>query len=316
MAKNKDNSCGFRTSIGGQALLEGILMRGPTKQAIVVRTKEGLVTKLSEPHFLKEKYKILGWPILRGVITFGESMYHGVKALTYSAEFLPEEDQEEPGKFDKWIEEKFGMDKAEKFLIGFAVFLGICLSVGLFILLPTLLASFVTNLTDSALWRNLTEGAIRIIIFLLYMYFCTRVKDLKQVFRYHGAEHKTIFCYEQGLPLTVENVRKQSRFHPRCGTSFLFVVMIISILVFSVVSWSNVWLRMLFRLLLLPVVVGVSYEFNRWAGRHDNILTRILTAPGKALQRLTTAEPDDGMIEVGIEALRLVIPEEEGLEEW
>jgi uncharacterized protein YqhQ len=208
------------------------------------------------------------------------------------------------------------MEKAEKFLIGFAVFLGICLSVGLFILLPTLLASFVTNLTESALWRNLTEGAIRIIIFLLYMYFCTRVKDLKQVFRYHGAEHKTIFCYEKGLPLTVENVRKQSRFHPRCGTSFLFVVMIISILVFSVVSWSNVWLRMLFRILLLPVVVGVSYEFNRWAGRHDNVLTKILTAPGKALQRLTTAEPDDGMIEVGIEALRLVIPEEKGLDAW
>jgi uncharacterized protein YqhQ len=316
MANKNDNACAFRTSIGGQALIEGILMRGPTKQSIVVRTKEGLVPKLEEPHFLKERYKILGWPIIRGVITFGESMYYGVKALTYSAEMLPEEEQEEPGKFDLWVEKTFGMDKAQKFLIGFAVFLGICLSVGLFILLPTLLASFVTNLTESAIVRNLTEGLIRIIIFFLYMFMCTRMKDLKQVFRYHGAEHKTIFCYEKGLPLTVDNVRGQSRFHPRCGTSFLFVVMIISILVFAVVRWSNVWVRMLFRILLLPVVVGISYEINRWAGRHDNWFTTALTAPGKALQRLTTAEPDDGMIECAIEALELVVPEEQGEDRW
>lgn len=316
MANKSGKESGFRTSIGGQALIEGILMRGPSKQAIVVRTKDELVTKLEEPQFLKEKYKILGWPIIRGVVTFGESMYHGVKALTYSAELMPEEEQEESGKFDKWIEEKFGMEKAQKFLIGFAVFLGICLSVGLFILLPTLLASFVTGLTESFIVRNLTEGLIRIVIFLLYMFFCTRMKDLKQVFRYHGAEHKAIFCYEKELPLTIPNVREQSRFHPRCGTSFLFVVMIISILVFAVVRWSNVWVRMLFRLLLLPVVVGISYEINRWAGRHDNLVTRILTAPGKALQRLTTAEPDDGMIECAIKALELVIPEKKGADSW
>lgn len=317
MSKKEKNETQFRTSIGGQALIEGILMRGPTKQSIVVRKPDGeLETKLEEPKFLRERYKICNLPIIRGSIVFIESMVYGVKALTYSASFLPEEEQEEPSKFDKWIEKKFGMEKAEKFIIGFAVFLGICLSVGLFILLPTLLAGFVSSLTDSEVVHNLTEGFIRIVIFLLYMVFCTRMAELKQVFRYHGAEHKTIFCYEKGLELTVENVRKQSRFHPRCGTSFLFVVMIISILVFSLVRWENVWIRMGLRLLLLPIVVGISYEIQRWVGAHDNWLSTILTAPGKALQRLTTAEPDDGMIECAIEALKLVIPEQKGQDAW
>ncbi len=316
MSKKKKAAQDFRTSIGGQALIEGILMRGPTKESIVVRTADGLVTKVSEPHSIRERFKILGWPFLRGIVIFIESMVYGVKALTYSASLLPEEEQEEPSKFDKWVEEKLGTEKAEKFLISFAVFLGICLSVGLFILLPTLLAGFVTGLTESAVLRNLTEGLLRIVIFLLYLYFCTKSPDLKKVFRYHGAEHKSIFCYEKGLPLTVENVRPQSRFHPRCGTSFLFVVMIISIFVFSFISWSNVWIRMGSRLLLLPVVMGIAYEINRWAGRHDNWLSTVLAAPGKALQRLTTAEPDDGMIECAIEALKLVIPEEKGKDEW
>ncbi|MEG0876228.1 MAG: DUF1385 domain-containing protein [Oscillospiraceae bacterium] len=316
MSKEKNAACDFRTSIGGQALIEGILMRGPVKQSIVVRTDEGLVSKVEEPHFVKERYKILGFPLIRGVVTFLESMIYGVKALTYSAELLPEEEQETPSKFDLWIEKKFGSEKAEKFVIGVAVVLGICLSVGLFILLPTLLAGFVGKLTDSSLIHNLVEGLLRIVIFLAYMVACTFSKDLKRVFRYHGAEHKTIFCYEKGLPLTVENVKKQSRFHPRCGTSFLFVVMIISILVFSVVSWTNVWVRMALRLLLLPVVVGIAFEINRWVGRHDNWLSTFLAAPGKALQRLTTAEPDDEMMECAIEALSLVIPEEKGLDAW
>ena len=236
--------------------------------------------------------------------------------MTYSAELLPEEEQEKPSKFDQWIEKKFGAEKAQKFVISFAVFLGILLSVGLFVLLPTILAGAVKNLTDSTMVYNLTEGFLRIVIFLLYMYFCTKSKDLNRVFRYHGAEHKSIFCYEKGLPLTVENVREQSRFHPRCGTSFLFVVMIISIFVFSFVSWSNVWLRMVLRILLLPVVMGISYEIIRWAGRHDNWLSTALAAPGKALQRLTTGEPDDEMIECAIEAIKLVIPEEKGKDQW
>jgi uncharacterized protein YqhQ len=316
MSKEKTNACDFRTSIGGQALIEGILMRGPEKEAIVVRTPEGLVTKIGEPKSVRERFKVLGWPLLRGIVIFAESMVYGVRALTYSASLMPEEEQEEPSKFDKWVEEKFGTEKAEKFLIGFAVFLGICLSVGLFILLPTLLAGVVARLTESAVLRNLAEGALRIVIFLLYMYFCTKSPDLRRVFAYHGAEHKTIFCYEKGLPLTVENVREQSRFHPRCGTSFLFVVMIISIFVFSFVSWSNVWFRMAMRILLLPVVMGIAYEINRWAGRHDNWLSAFLSAPGKALQRLTTAEPDDGMIECAIASLEAVIPAEKGKDTW
>lgn len=316
MSKKKKADEGFRTSIGGQALIEGILMRGPTKEAIVVRTSDGLVAKVSEPHFVREKYKILGWPFLRGIIIFIESMVYGMKALTYSASLMPEEEQEQPSKFDKWVEDKLGSEKTEKVLIGLAVVLGVCLSVGLFVLLPTILAGFVTNLTDSSILRNLTEGALRLIIFLLYMYFCTKSPDLKRVFRYHGAEHKSIFCYEKGLPLTVENVRPQSRFHPRCGTSFLFIVMIISIFVFSFLSWNNVFLRMIFRILLLPVVMGISYEIIHWAGKHDNWLSRGLSAPGRALQRLTTAEPDDGMIECAIEALKLVVPEKKGQDQW
>lgn len=317
MSKKEKKEKDFRTSIGGQALIEGILFRGPKKQSVVIRKPDGeLETKVEEPRFLRQKYKLCDLPIIRGSITFVESMSYGVKALTYSASFLPEDDQEEPSKFDKWIEKKLGMEKAEKFIIGFAVFLGICLSVGLFILLPTLLAGFVSNLTDSHVVYNLTEGLIRIVIFLVYLMFCSKMKDIKQVFRYHGAEHKTIFCYEKGLELTVDNVREQSRLHPRCGTSFLFVVMIVSILVFSLVSWNNVWIRMLLRLALLPVVVGISYEIQRWSGSHDNWFSAILTAPGKLLQRITTAEPDDGMIECSIEALKQVIPEEKGLDSW
>lgn len=315
--KDKNKAAeGFRTSIGGQALIEGILMRGPTKQAIVVRTPEGLVTTVSEPHFLREKYKILNLPLLRGLIIFVESMQHGMKALTYSASLLPEDQQEEPSKFDKWIEKTFGAEKAEKALISIAVFLGIVLSIGLFILLPTLLAGVVTRFTESAVLRNLTEGLLRIVIFIIYLVFCTKSPDLKRVFMYHGAEHKSIACYEKGLPLTVENVRVQSRFHPRCGTSFLFVVMIISILVFSFIRWDNIWIRMGLRLLLLPVVMGISYEINRWAGAHDNWLSTVLSAPGKAMQRLTTAEPEDEMLECAIASILPVIPEEKGLDAW
>jgi uncharacterized protein YqhQ len=316
MHKKNEVSEDFRTSIGGQALIDGILMRGPVKEAIVVRTADGLVTTVREPHSIRERCRPLGWPFLRGIVVFIESMVHGIKALTYSASLLPEEQQEEPGKFDRWVEKRFGAEKAEKFIIGFAVFLGVCLSVGLFILLPTLLAGFVTNLTESAVLRNLAEGALRIVIFLLYMFLCTRSAELRRVFGYHGAEHKTIFCYEKGLPLTIENVRIQSRFHPRCGTSFLFIVMIISIFVFSFLSWNNVWFRMAVRILLMPVVMGISYEIIHWAGKHDNGLSRALSAPGRALQRLTTAEPDDSMIECAIEALRPVIPEKKGQDAW
>jgi len=227
-----------------------------------------------------------------------------------------EEQEAQESKVDKWINKHFSGEKAEKLMIAVAMVIGIGMAVVLFMLLPTLIAGIFTDLIKSRIVMNLIEGVIRIAIFLTYIWLATRMKDIHRVFEYHGAEHKTIFCYEAGLPLTVENVRPQSRNHPRCGTSFLFIVMIVSIIVFSVVSWSNPIIRLLLRLVLLPVVVSISYELIRWAGRHDNIVSKILSAPGKALQHLTVFEPDDDMIEVAIEAMKLVIPEEKGTDKW
>ena len=313
----KDKSCPFRTSIGGQALIEGIMMRGPKVQAISVRKPDGEIeTKVTELHAVKEKYPVLGLPIIRGVAAFLSSMVNGVRAISYSASFLPEEEQEEPSKLDLWIEKKFGGEKAEKLITGLAVFLGIALAVVLFFMLPTILTGLIGRAVESRALLNIIEGVVRIVIFLAYLILVSRVSDIKRIWQYHGAEHKTIFCYENRLPLTPENARKQSRFHPRCGTSFLFLVMIVSILVFSVVSWSNVFVRLALRIVLLPVVVGISYELIKLAGRYDNIATRIISAPGKALQRVTTAEPDDSMLEVAIEALKAVIPEDEGADIW
>lgn len=307
MANNKD--CGFRTSIGGQALIEGILMRGPKKQAIVCRTAEGLVEKVDELKLLKDKYPIFGWPFIRGCVTFIDSMIKGMQALTYSAELVPVEDQE-PDKLDQWIEKHFEAEKASKIVIGTAVVLGIALALFLFIFLPTLIVGLIKPLTQNLVIRNLSEGVVKIIILLAYMRLCCCVSDVKRLFSYHGAEHKTIFCYEHGKPLTVENVRTESRFHPRCGTSFLLVVVVVSILVNSVVTLTNSFARMGAHLLLLPVVVGISYEINLWCGRHDNWLSAALSAPGKWLQHMTTNEPDDSMIECAIRAMELVIPEE------
>ena len=313
---NKNKNCGFRTSIGGQALIEGILMRGPKKQAIVCRTKDGLVEKVEDIKLDKEKHPILGWPFIRGCAIFLDSMYKGMQALTYSASLIPEDEQAEPDKLDKWISDHFPAEKAQKLIIGTAVVLGIALSLLLFIFLPTLIVSFIKPLTANYVIRNLSEGVLKVVILLIYMKLCTRVSDVQRLFSYHGAEHKTIFCYEHGRELTVENVRTESRFHPRCGTSFLLVVIVVSILVNSVVLLDNSFARMGCHLLLLPVVVGISYEINRWCGRHDNILSAALSAPGKWLQRITTNEPDDGMIECAIRSLELVIPEEKGLDEW
>lgn len=313
MANNKD--CGFRTSIGGQALIEGILMRGPKKQAIVCRTAEGLVEKVDELKLLKDKYPIFGWPFIRGCVTFIDSMIKGMQALTYSAELVPVEDQE-PDKLDQWIEKHFEAEKASKIVIGTAVVLGIALALFLFIFLPTLIVGLIKPLTQNLVIRNLSEGVVKIIILLAYMRLCCCVSDVKRLFSYHGAEHKTIFCYEHGKPLTVENVSTESRFHPRCGTSFLLVVVVVSILVNSVVTLTNSFARMGAHLLLLPVVVGISYEINLWCGRHDNWLSAALSAPGKWLQHMTTNEPDDSMIECAIRAMELVIPEEKGSDAW
>lgn len=246
-------------------------------------------------------------------------MVNGVKALMYSADFFPEEEGE-PSKFDQWLENKLGSEKLQQVVVTFSVFLGVLFSVALFFLLPTLLAGLIPGLKERAVLRTLIEGLFRIAIFLGYMILVSRMKDMRRVFSYHGAEHKTIRCYEAQLPLTVENVRPQTRLHPRCGTSFLFVVVIVSILVSSLFSalWpiSNTFLRILSRLIMLPFIVAISYEFNRLVGRHDNWLTRALSAPGMWFQHFTTNEPDDSMIEVAIAALELVIPEEKGSDRW
>ena len=295
--------------------MEGIMMRGPKKQAIVCVTADGLVEKVEDIKVNKDRFPILGWPLIRGLFIFLSSMINGMQALMYSAELVPLEEQEED-KLDKWIKEHFPEDKATKIIIYVAVVLGIALSLFLFIFLPAFIVGLIKPLTVNYVVRNLSEGAVRVIILLCYMKACTMMSDIKRLFSYHGAEHKTIFCYEHGKELTVENVREESRFHPRCGTSFLLVVIVVSILVNSVVRLDNSFARMGAHLLLLPIVVGISYEINRWCGRHDNWLSSFLSAPGKWLQHITTYEPDDGMIEVAIRAMELVIPEEKGSDAW
>ena len=320
MAKETVPAPKFRTSIGGQALIEGILMRGPGKQAIVVRSPEGLVEKVEELTLVRDKYPILGLPVIRGAVTFVDSMVKGVKALMFSADYFPDEDLGEPSKFDRWLEKKFGSEKMQKFITALAVVLSLGLTILLFFLLPTFLAGLIDPFIESVTVHNLVESVIKLVIFFLYLLLCSKQKDIYRVFQYHGAEHKTIFCYEAGLPLTVENCRIQPRHHPRCGTSFLFVVVVVSILVssivFSFVDWRNIWVRMGMHLLLLIPIIGVTYEFNRYVGGHDNCVTRALAKPGLWLQNFTTNEPDDSMLEVAIRALELVIPEEKGKDAW
>jgi uncharacterized protein YqhQ len=316
---------GFKTMIGGQALIEGIMMLGPEKKSVVVRKPDGELEVKTEPRrALKDKHPLVGLPLIRGVVNFCSSMYNGVTALMYSAEFYPEdgEEEEEPSKLEKWLEEKVGSEKLTNALITFSMILGMAFSVFLFVLLPTALGGGLMHLVPGApLWvRNLLEGILRVVIFLGYLIVCSKMKDIRRTFQYHGAEHKTIFCYEAGLPLTVENVRIQPKHHPRCGTSFLFVVIVVSILLssilFSFVHVENTLARMGLHLLLLPVVVAITYEINRYVGGHDGPVCRLVRAPGMGIQRWTTFEPDDSMIEVGIKALQEVLPSVEGADQW
>ena len=327
MPEKEPQSCAtpFRTMIGGQALIEGIIMLGPEKKSIVVRRPDGgLEIKTEERKLIKDRHPILGWPFIRGVVNFCTSMYTGVTALMYSAEFYPEDEagEEEPSRFEQWLDKKLGSEKAMSLFTTLAVILGMAFSVGLFFVLPTLLSGAIMYFFPAVpLWaRNVVEGATRVVIFLGYLILCSKMKDIRRVFSYHGAEHKTIFCYEKGLELTVENVRIQPKHHPRCGTSFLFVVIVVSILLSSVVfafwQFTNPWLRTLVHLALLPVVVGLTWEFNRYVGGHDNLFCRAVRRPGMAIQRWTTFEPDDSMIEVGIEALKQVLPKEKGKDQW
>ena len=326
MSKETKRACDtpYKTMIGGQALIEGIMMLGPEKKAVVVRKPDGtLEEQVEERVLIKDKHPLLGLPLIRGVFNFCSSMANGVKALMYSASFVPEDEEtpEEPSKLEVWLDKHLGSEKAASALVTLAVVLGILFSVVLFILLPTALVGLLGKVVPLAMWvRNLLEGVVRIVIFAGYLMLCSHTKEIHRVFQYHGAEHKTIFCYEHGLPLTVENVRKQPRHHPRCGTSFLFVVIMVSILlssvVFTYVDVVNTFVRMGLHLLLLPVIVSLTYEFNRLVGRYDNWFTRVMTAPGLWLQNWTTFEPDDSMIEVGIRAFTLVLPSEEGKDQW
>ena len=334
MAKNENcNPCEqFKTMIGGQALIEGIMMRGPERDAIVCRTKDGLSVEVTDRKLPREGSP-LRWPLIRGVVNFFDSQVTGVRAILKSADLNPDEEwEEEPSKLDLWLEKKLGNEKFQKFLIYGAAILGLLMSIGLFFLLPMIIGELFTGIIESQVGIHLIEGLVRMVIFMAYIILVSRMKEMKRLFAYHGAEHKTIRCYEAKLPLTVENVREQTRLHPRCGTSFLLVVMILSILVFSVAvsallevfpalaalegTFRFRLIKIVFKLMLLPLVVSVAYEINRWVGKNDNVFTRILTAPGLWMQNFTTNEPDDAMIEVAITAVNAVLPEQEGTDAW
>lgn len=329
----------FKTMIGGQALIEGIMMRGPDRTAVVVRKTDGTTVSKLEP--IKQRKGVAKWPLIRGLFGFFGSLVVGMKSLMYSAEAsgIGEEEggeEEQQSKFDAWLEKKVGSEKFMQMAIYFAVLVGLAFSIGMFFVLPILLGDLFAQLTGcSPIVQHLIEGLLRVLIFMGYLILVSRMKEMKRVFSYHGAEHKSIRCYEAKLPLTVENVSKMTRKHPRCGTSFLFVVMFLSILIFTVASFVLNAIfpglaalkdssRLLYNLammgiklvILLPLVVSVGYELNRVVGRYDNWLTRILTAPGLWLQNFTTREPDEGMMEVAIEALNMVIPDKEGADKW
>jgi uncharacterized protein YqhQ len=306
-----------KTSIGGQALLEGLLMMGPENIAIAVRKPDGEIVLDKRP--LPGKSKWAKIPFIRGCVNLFRQMIVGVKALMYSADFvdLENEADQKPSKFDEFIERIF-KDKGKDAVIYVSVILSLALSIGLFILLPNLLAGFLHFSKKGAgvIYYNLFEGLIRIIIFVAYIYLATLLNDIKRVWQYHGAEHKSIHCYEHGEELTVDNVRKYSTKHPRCGTSFLFLVMIISIIMFSFLGWHNPIVNALLRLLLIPLVAGVAYEILKFAGRHtDWAVMKAINAPGMMFQLLTTREPDDSQIEVAIVALENVIVKDES-DKW
>lgn len=303
-----------KTSIGGQALIEGIMMRGPFLTSMATRMPDGSIeVETWDTHKSGKTPWTRRAPFIRGIFNMVDSMVVGYSCLMKSAEKAGVE--EEPTKFDRWLEEKLG-DNMMKVLGGFAVVLGVALAAVLFIFIPTGLSSLLKPLLGAGIGLSLIEGLIKVIILVGYMWLCSRTKEIHRVFEYHGAEHKSIACYEAGLPLTVENIRPQRRFHPRCGTSFLFLVVFISIIVGSFISWDNPAIRMLLKLALIPVVVGISYELIKLAGRSDGILTRIISAPGMWLQRITTCEPDDSQIECAIAALEAVIPEDENADRW
>lgn len=322
MSENKNPSCHI-TSIGGQAVIEGVMMRGPKESAIAVRKPDGEIIVEKKPiNSFVAKYKINKIPFVRGVFSFVESLVEGTKALMFSAEFFDIEDDDTKKKKEEMTEEELKKVEAkEKKTLNVAIYASVVValifSVGVFMLLPAAIIEGVRHFIEiNQVVVSLFEGVLRILIFLLYVILVSRMEDIKRVFQYHGAEHKTIYCYETGEELTIENVKKQKRLHPRCGTSFLILVMIVSIILFSFISAENAILRVLIRLLLLPVVAGISYELIKFAGRHSGVVVRVISAPGMWLQKITTNEPDDSQIEVAIEALKAVLTGDKNDDKW
>lgn len=295
----------FKSSIGGQALIEGVYMRGPEKGCLAVRQPDGEIYVESEPTSLPPLRKI---PIVRGAASMVDSLVKGYKSIMKSADIALADEVEVESKFNKWLSDKLG-DNAFSVVGTIGAVLGGVLSIVLFLVVPTLLTGLIDRFLPLGGWKAAVEGVLKILIFISYLALVTRMKDIHRVFEYHGAEHKTVACYEAEDELTVENVRKYSRFHPRCGTSFIFLILIVSIVIFSFVPFENTWLRAGVKLLLIPVIMGISYEILRYVGRHSNWFARALATPGMWVQRLTTFEPDDDQIEVAIAALTEVIPE-------
>lgn len=299
-----------KTTVGGQAVIEGVMMRGSKGLATAVRLPNGSIeVKKETSESLTKKNKFLGFPIIRGFVSLIESLVIGIKSLEYSASFF-EDAEEEESKFDKWFDKIF-KDKGNSVLMGISLVLSIGFSILLFFILPTALTSLVKKtITSNVLVLNIIEGIIRVIIFISYIFIVGKLEDIKRVYQYHGAEHKTIFCYESGIELTAENAKKFERLHPRCGTNFLFLVMVISIIIFSFTGWQSIGQRVISRVLLLPIVSGVTYEVIKWLGKSDSKISKIIAWPGLLLQKITTQEPDESMLEVAITSLKAA----EGLE--
>ncbi len=313
---NHPSSCPHRTSIGGQAIMEGVMMRGPRKTVIAVRNPQGEIVLESLPS--KDNFqKLRKIPIIRGIFNFITSLTVGFAAIERSAEIALTEEEQQPDKLDQWLLDHFG-DKGTKVVTAVTMVIGVLLALGLFLFLPYAVVSGLEALTgwQSGVWFNLIEGLVRILIFLLYVVLVRQMKEIKRLFGYHGAEHKAIHCYEQGEDLTVEKARQYTTLHKRCGTNFLVIVMIVSIFIFSFIHFDQPLLRLAARLLLLPLVAGVSYEFIKLFGRFDNTLTTVLSFPGLMLQKLTTAPPTDDQLEVAIASLQAVIPENKDEDRW
>lgn len=298
-----------KTYVGGQAVIEGVMMKHDDEYAIAVRKPDHEIeVKIEKYESFADRHPFAKWPIIRGVVNFAESMVVGMKTLTYSASFYEEEEEETTSGFYNWLEEKTG-GKGEDLIMGATVCLSVVLAVAIFMVLPYVLTGFLTKYIESNFLVTLLEGVVRIAIFLAYILLISQMKDIQRVFMYHGAEHKTINCLEHGEDLTPENAKKYSRLHKRCGTSFLLIVMIVSILFFMFIRVDSVWLKVVLRILLVPVIAGVSYEFIRLAGRNDSSFVTLLSKPGMQLQKLTTREPDEEMLEVAIKAV-------EGVFDW